>query len=88
MRKVYVPARIEVDVNGKITPIQIQIGYGDEWLAEEWVDLEITESGRKVNIAVGGIGMRYMCMVDYMGIQREVAVFNEGMKWYVLAGDY
>ena len=84
MRKMYVPARIEVDVNGAVTPLSIQAGlYG------EWLDIvKITESARKVHLAVGGIGMRYMCIIDYEGIEKELLVFNEGMKWYVLVGDY
>jgi hypothetical protein len=84
MRKVCVPARIEVDENGGVTPLSIKAGYDGEWLDI----IRIKESGRKVHLAVGGIGTRYMCIIDYEGISKELYVFNEGMKWYILAGDY
>ena len=84
MGKLYVPVKLYVDENGKVTPKEIKAGYDGEW-----IDIvKITESVRKVHLAVGGIGMRYVCIIDYQGIEKELFVFNEGMKWYVLAGDY
>lgn len=84
MRKMYVPARLEVDTNGGVTPLQIKAGYDGEW-----IDIvRVTNSGRRVSLAVGGVGIRYTCIIDFEGIQKEIYLFNEGTKWFVTAEDY
>jgi len=83
MGKMYVPVKLYVDVNGKITPQEIKAGYDGEWLAVE----KVTDSRRMASLNAGGVGIRYTCVVNVNETQRNVYLFDEENKWWIYDGE-
>jgi hypothetical protein len=79
MSKLYIPVLLHVGEDGKITPKQIKAGYGGEWIRVD----KITESRRRANFRVGGVGIRYTCIVSLEGISKSIYLFDEDGKWFV-----
>ena len=84
MRKVCVPARIEIDTTEKITPLEIK-----DPIFDDWFELKNPKcDGMKYNMTAGIKGIRYTCGIDYYGVEKEIHLFKVGALWFVLSGDY
>ena len=71
MGKLYIPMRVHISENGKITPEQIQAGYDGEWIIIE----KVTDSRRRASLKVGVVGIRYSCVVNINEAQRKIYLF-------------
>ena len=79
MVKLYIPVRLHISEEGKITPEQIQAGYDGEWVTVE----KVTDSRRRANLRVGAVGIRYSCVVNINGTRRNIYLFDEEGKWFI-----
>jgi hypothetical protein len=71
---------LHVNEDGVVTPKQIKAGYDAEWVEI----LKVTDSRRRASLRAGAVGTRYSCVVDIYGEQREIYLFDEGLKWFVI----
>lgn len=83
MNKLYVPVVLHVSEDGKITPKQIKAGYEGEWVKV----LKVKDSCRRASLRVGGVGIRYTCVVNLNDTQRDIYLYDEDGKWYVESDD-
>jgi len=83
MGKLYVPVKLYVDENGKVTPKEIKAGYDGEWLTVE----KVTDSRRRASLNAGGVGIRYSCIVNINETQRSIYLFDEEGKWFIFDGN-
>ena len=83
MSKLYIPVLLYVNETGKVTPKQMKAGYDGEWVRIT----KVTDSRRRASLKVGAVGMRYSCVVDVYGEQRDVYLFDEDGKWWIEADD-
>jgi len=79
----YVPVKLYIDENGKITPQEIKAGYDGEWLTVE----KVTDSRRMASLNAGGIGIRYNCIININETQRNIYLFDEENKWWIYNGE-
>jgi len=83
MRKIYIPVRTETDENGIITPLEVQ-AYENEWFE---IKNPVNQGMKYYSADVGGKAVRYYCIVDFVE-PREVHLYNEDKKWFVLMENY
>jgi len=81
MGKKYVPVLLHINEEGVVKPKQVKAGYDGEWFKI----IKTTGSPRRMaSLQAGGVGIRYSCVVDIYGEQREVYLFDEGgYKWFI-----
>ena len=79
----YVPVKLFVDEDGKVTPQEIKAGYDGEWLTVE----KVTDSRRRASLNAGGVGIRYSCIVNINETQRNIYLFDEEGKWFIFDGN-
>ena len=83
MGKMYVPVRLYIDEKGKVTPQEIKAGYDGEWIKVE----RVTDSRRRASLAVGAVGIRYSCVVSINETQRNIYLFDEEGKWFIIENE-
>jgi hypothetical protein len=83
MGKMYIPVKLYVDTDGKITPKEIKAGYDGEWLTVD----KVTDSRRRASLQVGAVGIRYSCVVNINEGQRDVYLFDEDGRWWIFDGE-
>ena len=83
MGRLYVPVKLYVDEEGKVTPQEIKAGYDDEWIIIE----KVTGSRRCASLTVGAVGIRYSCVVNINETQRNIYLFDEEGKWWIFENE-
>ena len=83
MGKRYIPVLLHVNENGKITPKTMKAGECGEWIKID----KVTDSCRKAILKVGGIGVRYTCVITRDDITSSVYLFEEDGKWFIITDD-
>jgi len=83
MDRLYVPVKLYVDENGKVTPQEIKAGYDGEWLTV----VKVTDCRRRASLSVGAVGIRYSCVVDINATERNIHLFDEDGRWWVYGGE-
>ena len=79
MGKLYIPVRVHISEEGRITPEQIQAGYDGEWVIVE----KVTDSRRRASLRAGTVGIRYSCVVNINETQKHIYLFDECGKWFI-----
>ena len=80
MGKQYIPVLLYISGDGTVTPWKIKAGYEGEWLKIIRVK---GSPQRMASFRAGAVGIRYSCVVDIYGVQREVYLYDEGNnKWF------
>jgi hypothetical protein len=79
MGKLYIPVILHIDETGQVTPTKLKAGYDNEWLKI----IKVKDSRRRASLKAGTVGTRYRCVVDIYGDQREIYLFDEGLKWFI-----
>ena len=83
MGKLYVPVKLYVDEDGKVTPQEIRAGYDGEWLKIE----KVTDSRRRASLITCGVGIRYTCVIKINKTKRDVYLFDEEGKWWIIGNE-
>ena len=80
MGKKYIPVLLYVSEDGAVIPHKIKAGYDNEWLKI----IKVKGSPQRMaSFRAGGVGIRYNCVVDIYGAQREIYLYDEGNnKWF------
>lgn len=65
---------------GEVIPQQVKAGCEGEWL--EIIKVKGSPQ-RMASFRAGAVGIRYNCVVDIYGAQREIYLYDEGNnKWF------
>ena len=83
MGKHYIPVNLYIDAEGKVTPLEIQAGYDEEWIKI----IKVTETRRMASLIAGGLGVRYTCIIHYYDVNRTIYLFDEKGRWFVESDD-
>lgn len=75
MFKRYVPVIVRFDENGKLRPLLIEYGTGQEYV----IDKVIGPPVRAACQSVGGVGERYTVVIG----GRETYIWLEKGKWFI-----